>query len=64
MDNEHYRFGFTASKEVLEEKRYSGCTVLVYPVVSFRTFPIVSVSCTLSNNHLASLSCQLTGKVR
>eukprot|EP01032_Pedospumella_encystans_P014629 gene14629-16785_t len=31
-DSEHYRFGYTSSKEVLEEKHYSGCTVLVYPV--------------------------------
>jgi len=62
MDNEHYRFGFTSSKEVLEEKRYSGCTVLVYPVVSIEPFSIVFVSCTLSNYHLAAFSCNLQSR--
>lgn len=33
-DNEHYRYGYTTNKVVLEEKRYSGCTVVVYMAVS------------------------------
>jgi len=33
-DNEHYRYGYTTNKVVLEEKRYSGCTVVVHMAVN------------------------------
>ena len=36
-DGEHYRYGYTANKEVLEQKKYKGCVVIVHMPVSCGT---------------------------